>query len=86
MNDVYGKLRDNISSQSGHQEYIVKKVRKLSLNENWNTLEKEITPVKMTKIVIYIKAQALAQKNEFSILHPLLHCYCRFVFILLDFE
>ena len=34
MNDIYGKLRDNISSQSGHQECIVKKVRKLCLNEN----------------------------------------------------
>ena len=69
MNDIYGDIY-LLSSQSGHQGCIVKKVRKLCLNENWNTLENEITPVKIIKIVIYIKVQPLAQKNKFSSLHP----------------
>ena len=34
MKDIYGNLPDNISSQSGHQGCIVKKVRKLCFNEN----------------------------------------------------
>ena len=86
INDIYGKLHDNISSQSGDQGCIFKKLRRLSLSENWNTLKNEITRVKIINIAIYIKATPLAQKNKFSTLHPLLSCYCSFVFILLDFE
>ena len=53
-------------------------------------MENEIMQLKITvamaNTVIYFNAQPCPQKNKLHNLHPLVLCYCSFVFVQLDFE